>query len=54
MAKILLRRVAGLNRDQLLTSQVSSFIGRNSPFGQTRGNLVTRRASFLVVYLPMP
>ena len=54
MARILLRRVAGFNRDQILASQVSRLRGRNSPFGRTRGNLVTRRASFLVSHLPMP
>ena len=54
MAKILLRRVAGFNWDQLLTSDVSALRGRNSPFGQTCGNLLTRRASFLVSHLPMP
>ena len=54
MAKILLRRVAGFNRGQLLTRQVCGLRGRNSPFGQTRGNLVTTRASFLVSHLPMP
>ena len=54
MAKILQRRVAGFNRDQLLTSQVSGLRGRNSPFGRTRGNLVTTGASFLVSHLPIP
>ena len=54
MAKILLWRVAGCNRDQLLTREVSGLRGRNSPFGRTRENLVTRRASILVSYLPMP
>ena len=54
MAKILLRRVAGFNRDQLLTSQVSGLRGRNSPFGRTRGDLVTTRAGFLVSHLLMP
>ena len=54
MAKILLWRVVGFNRDQLLTSQVSGLRDRNSPFGRTRGNLVTRRARFLVSHLPMP
>ena len=54
MAKILLQRVVGFNRDQLLTCQVFGLSGRNSPFGRTRGNLVTRRASFLVSHLPMP
>ena len=53
MAKILVRRVAGFNRAQLLTSQVSRLRGRNSPFERTRGNLVTKRASFLVYHLPM-
>ena len=54
MAKILLRRVAGFNRDQLLTSQVSGLRGQNSPFGRTRGNPVTTGASFLVSHLPLP
>ena len=54
MAKILLRHVAGFNRDQLLTSQVSGLRGRNSPFRRTNGNLVTTRASFLVSHIPMP
>ena len=54
MAKILLGRVAGFNQDQLLTSKVSVFRGRNSPFGRTRGNLVTTRSSVLVSHLPMP
>ena len=54
MAKILLRRVADFNRDQLLTSQVSGLRGRNSPFGRTRWNLVTMGASFSVSHLPMP
>ena len=54
MAKIILRRVAGFNRDQLLSSQVCGLRGRNSPFGQTRGNLVTTRARFLISHLPMP
>ena len=54
MAKILLRRVAGFNRDQLLTSQVSGLSGRNSPFGRTRGNLLTTWAILLVSHLPMP
>ena len=53
MAKILLRRVAGFNRDQLLTSQVSGLRGRSSPFGRTHGNLVTTRASFFVSHIPM-
>ena len=54
MAKILLRRVAGFNRDQLLSSQVCGLRGRNSPFGRTHGNLVTTRARFLISHLPMP
>ena len=54
MAKILLRRVAGYNGDQLLTSQVSGLRGRNSSFGRTRGILVTTRASFVVSRIPMP
>ena len=54
MAKILLRRVADFNRDELLTSRVSRLRGRNSPFGRTRGNLVTTRASFFVSHLSMP
>ena len=54
MAKILLRRVAGFNRDQLLTSQVSGLRDRISPFGRTRGNLVTTQARFFVSHLPMP
>ena len=54
MAKILLWRVAGFNRDQLLTSKVSGHGGRNSPFGRTRGNLLTTRASFLVSHHAMP
>ena len=37
-----------------LTSQVSGLRGRNSPFGRTRGNLVTTGASFLVSHIPMP
>ena len=54
MAKFLLRRVAGFNRDQLLTSKVYGLRGRNSPFGRTRGNLLTTRASLLVPHFPMP
>ena len=54
MAKILLQSVAGFNRDQLLTSKVSGLRGRNSPFGRTRGNLMTKRARILVSHLPMP
>ena len=54
MVKILLRRVAGFNRDELLTSRVSRLTGRNSPFGRTRGSLVTTRARFLVSHIPMP
>ena len=54
MARILLRRVAGFYRDQILTSQVCALRGRNSPFGRTRGNLVTTRATFLVSHIPMP
>ena len=54
MAKILLRRVAGFNRDHLLTSKVSRHRGRNSLFGRTRGNLVTTRARYLVSHLPLP
>ena len=54
MAKVILRRVDGFNRDQLLTSQVSGVRGQNSPFGRTRGNLVTTGASFLVSHHPMP
>ena len=54
MAKILLRRVAGFNGDQLLSSQVSRLRVRNSPFERTRGNLVTTRDRFLVYHLPMP
>ena len=56
MAKILLRRVAGFNRDQLL-DQYSSFWTlevKTPPFGRTSGNLVTTRDSFLVSHLPMP
>ena len=53
MAKILLGRVAGFNRGQLLTSQVSRHRGRNSPFGRTRGNLLTTRAILLVTHNPM-
>ena len=49
MAKILLRRVAGFSRNQLL----SGLRGRNSPFGRTHGNLVTMEASFLVSHLPI-
>ena len=50
MAKIVLRRVAGFNWDQLLDRSIVKFLyfrGRNSPFGRTR-------ASFLVSHLPMP
>ena len=54
MAKILLRRLAGFNRDRLLTSQVSGLRGQNSPIGRTRGNLATTRARFLVSHLLMP
>ena len=54
MAEILLRRVASFNRDQLLSNQVSGLRGRNSPFGRTRGNLLTKRARFLVSHIPMP
>ena len=54
MAKILLWRVAGFNQDQLQTCQVSGLRVRNSTIGRTRGNLVTRRASFLVYHIPMP
>ena len=54
MAKTLLRRVAGFNRDLLLTSQFSRLRVRNSPFERTRGNLVTTRDSFLVYHLPIP
>ena len=54
MAKILLRSVAGFNRDLLLTSKVSAIRGQNSPFGRTRGNLVTTRGSFLVSHHPKP
>ena len=54
MAKILLRRVASFNGDQLLTSQVSGLRGGTSNFERTRGNLVTTRASFLVYHLSMP
>ena len=48
------RRVAGFNRDQLLTSQVSGFRCRNSPFGRTHGNISTARARFLVSHPPIP
>ena len=54
MAKIILWRVADFNRDQLLTSHVSGLRGQNSPFGQTRGNLVTTRTRLLVSHLPTP
>ena len=56
MDKILLRRVAGFNRDQLL-DQYSIFWTlevETPPFGRTRGNLVTTRSIFLVSHLPMP
>ena len=51
MAKILLWRVAGFNGDELLISQVSGLKGRNSPFGRTRGNLVTTGASVFVSHI---
>ena len=57
MAKIVLRRVDGFNRDQLLDRSIVKFLdfrGRNSPFGRTLGNLVTTRARFLFSYLTMP
>ena len=53
MAKIVLRRVASFNREQLLTSKVFGLRGQNSPFGRTRGNLLTTRASLLVTHHPM-
>ena len=57
MAKILLRRVAGINRDQLLDRSISCFWTlevETPPFGRTCGNLVTTPARFLVSHLPMP
>ena len=54
MAKILLWRVVGFNRDQLLNSQVCGLRSRNSAFGRTRGNLITTRAIFLVSNIFMP
>ena len=54
MANIVIWIVACFNLDQLLTSKVSGLRGRNSPFGRTRGNLMTTRASFLVSHHPMP
>ena len=57
MAKIVLRRVVGFNRDQLLDRSIVQFLyfkGRNSPYRANRGNLVTTRASFLVSHIPMP
>ena len=53
MAKILLRSVAGFNRDQLLTSKVYGLRGRRSRLKRTRGNLVTTRARLLVSHHPM-
>ena len=57
MAKIQLRRVAGFNRDPLLSLvKFLDFKGRNSPFGRTRVNLNCdhTRASVLVSHVPMP
>ena len=50
MVKIVLRRVAGFNRDQLLDRSIVNFLdfrGRNSPFRRIR-------ASFLFSHLSMP
>ena len=57
MAKILLRRVAGFNRDQLLDQSIVKFLdfrGRNSPFRANPWESCDHKSSFLVSQIPMP
>ena len=57
LGQILLGRVAGFNRDQLLDRSIVKFLdfrGRNSPFRANPWEFLITRASFLVSHLPMP
>ena len=57
MDKIIQRRVAGFNRDQLLDRSIVKFLdfrGRNYPFRVNPWESCDHTASFLVSHLPMP